>query len=193
MSYKDRRRYKEPKLGPTTQKVLLLLFGGLALGLSGNPSQYFRIAKSIKKEWDWINKRTLHRAIKSLYQSKLIDIKDSPGGTTTIILSESGKKRALVYKIDEMIIPKMPRWDGKWRIVAFDIPESNKKARDALARTLKNMGFRKFQKSLFVHPFECKNEVDFVIEYFQLRPFVRLITASNIDNELHLRKDFNLL
>ena len=87
----------------------------------------------------------------------------------------------------------MKKWDRKWRIIIFDIPEKCKKARDALSRSLKNAGFYRLQKSTFIHPFECKDEVDFVIEFFNLRPFVRFIIAEHLDNELHLKHYFNLL
>src|SRR3989344_4025305 len=66
------------RLRPRTQKILLLLLGGVALGLSHSPRQYFRILKSIKKEWEWIDKRNLRRTIQSLYKSRLIDAKDIP-------------------------------------------------------------------------------------------------------------------
>jgi len=54
------------KLRPTSQKVLLLLLGGIALGLTHDPRQYFKIVKYIKKEWEWIDKRNLHRVMRSL-------------------------------------------------------------------------------------------------------------------------------
>ena len=43
------------KLRPTTQKILLLLMGGVALGLTKSPKQYFRIIKGVQKNWEWIN------------------------------------------------------------------------------------------------------------------------------------------
>ncbi|QQG42981.1 MAG: CRISPR-associated endonuclease Cas2 [Candidatus Giovannonibacteria bacterium] len=187
-----RKRYSELRIGPTAQKVVLLLWGGLALGLTHSPRQYFKIIKMIGKEWHNINRRALYNAIKSLYRSRLIDAEDNASGVTTLVLTERGKKKALTYQIDELKIPPMKKWDRKWRIVLFDIPESMKKARDALARTLKNAGFIKFQKSVFIHPFECRNEVDFIIEFFNVRPHVRFITATEIDNELHLKNKFNL-
>ena len=86
----------------------------------------------------------------------------------------------------------MKKLDGKWRIVMFDIPEKYRGARNALRNILRQLGFFEYQKSVFAHPFECQNEVDFVIEFFKLRPWVRLAVADNIDNELHLKTHFNL-
>lgn len=180
-------------MGPTTQKVLLLLFGGLTLGLTTSPTQYFRVVKIIGRAWKEIDKRSLHKAIKNLYTHKLIDAEDNEDGTTTIVLTSDGKTKALTYQIDEIRVPAMKKWDKKWRIVLFDIPERRRGARKAIARALLNAGFYQFQKSVFVHPFECQNEVDFIIEFFSLRPHVRIITAERVDNEPHLKKVFGLV
>ena len=190
-------RYKAPRIGPTAQKVLVLLLGGLTLGLTTNPKYYFRVIDTVKKDWKRINenakKYALNRAIKNLYQSKFINAKDNSDGTVTLMLTKQGKALALTYDIENIKIPPMKHWDGKWRIVLFDIPEKHKKARDALSKTLKYAGFYQFQKSVFVHPFECRNEVDFVIEFFSLRSFVRFILADHIDNEFHIKKHYNLI
>lgn len=179
-------------LRPVAQKVLLLLVGGLTLGLTTSPDRYFRVLETIKKDWKEINRRALYRAIRKLYKSRLIYGKDNLDGTTTLTLTNKGKKTALTYQIDNIKIPPMKKWDGQWRIVLFDIPEEFKKKRDAISRILKQMGFYKFQKSVFAHPFDCSNEVDFVIEFFLLRPYVRFILAHKLDNELHLKKYFGL-
>jgi len=184
---------KNREWGEVSQKVILLLWGGLALGLSGSPKNYFRILKAIGKEWNEINKRALHRAIKNLYQSKIIDIKEDKDGITTLVLSDKGKEKALTYNLDKIKIKKPVQWDGKWRVVLFDIPESQKKVREALRFHLKNMDFFEFQKSVFIHPFECRDEIDYLIEFYNIRPFVRFIIGESVDNELHLKKHFNLL
>ena len=180
------------KLKPISQKILLLLLAGVMLGLSRSPKQYFRIIRSARSDWDKINRDALHRSIKNLYRSRLIDARDNPDGSSTLVLTKRGKDIALTYKIDEMKIPAMKKWDKKWRLVLFDIPESRKKARNALARALKNIGFAQFQKSVFIHPFECSNEINFVIEFFNLRPYVRLVTANELDNEPVLKRYFKL-
>ena len=180
------------KLRPTSQKVLLLLLGGIALGLTHDPRQYFKIVKYIKKEWEWIDKRNLHRVIQNLYRSHLIDSKDNSDGTTTMVLTEFGKKHALTYQIDTITISPMNKWDRKWRIVMFDVPEKHKRARDALSRSLKRMGFAQLQKSVFVHPFECSKETMFVAEFFNVRQYIRHVLADHIDNEALLKKKFHI-
>ena len=56
--------------------------------------------------------------------------------------------------------------DGEWRIVIFDIPEKFKKAREALRMKLKELGFLELQKSVFIFPYECEDEINFIVEVF---------------------------
>ncbi len=174
------------------QKVLLILAGGLALGLSGRPDTYFRILKSIAKEWEGINQRQLREAIQNLYRSHLVDYKEDKDGTASLLLTNQGKERALRYNLDKMKIPRLSKWDGFWRVVIFDIPESKKQARDAFSFKIKQLGLYPLQKSVFIYPFECRDEMDFLIEMFDLRPHVRFLVVKDIDIELDLKRRFHL-
>jgi len=173
-------------------KILLLLEGGLALSLTGRPDVYFRIIKGISKEWQEINRKTLYEAIKKLYQSKLIDYKENNDDTITLVLTDSGKNKVLRYNLDKIEIRKPAQWDKLWRVVIFDIPESFKKGRNALAAKLKQLGFYPLQKSVFIHPYECKDEVDFIVEVFDLGHYVRFLIVKETDIDLDLKNKFKL-
>jgi DNA-binding transcriptional regulator PaaX len=181
------------RLGKNQQKALLLLLGGLALGCSRSPKTYFYVLGKIGEEWKKINRQALGRAIKSLYESKLVSEKQNLDGTVTIVLTDKGKKKALTYNLEKMKIKKSKKWDKKWRVVLFDIPENKKRIRDALRYHLRRLEFYEFQKSVFIYPYDCKDEIDYVIEFYDIRKFVRFIVADFIDNELHLKKHFDLL
>jgi len=180
------------KIGPVMQKVLLFVEGGLILGLTRRPDKYFKIVKKISKEWQKINERSLRTAIQKLYQSKLIDFKEKSDGTVSMTLTDNGKKKIIQFNLDLIEIKKPKLWDRLWRLVIFDIPEGERRGRNALAAKLKELGFYPLQKSVFIHPYECKNEVDFIVELFNLRPYVRLFTIKETDIELDLRNKFNL-
>ena len=188
-----RRNNSFHHLGPIQKKILLLLLGGVGLSLARSPKQYFRVIKGVHEEWQRIKKQTLKKAIKSLYRSRLVSEKDNLDGSTTIVLTDRGKEKALTFNIESMTITRPKRWDGKWRMVVFDIPERRRNARDVFRSVLKQLGFYEFQKSVFVHPYECKNEIDYVIEFFKIRSYVRTVTAMELDNEIHLKDIFELI
>ena len=179
-------------LGPTQRKILLILSGGVTLSLTSRPDNYFRIIRKIAKEWKKINELSLRRSIKRLYKSKLIDYKEERDGVIKLILSENGKNKILEYNFNDIEIKKPERWDGLWRLVIFDIPEDKKSAREALVFRLKRFDFCPIQKSVFIHPYECKNEKDFVVEMFKLAPYVRFLRVKDIDIELDLKNLFHL-
>ncbi len=176
---------------PTTQKILLLLFTGVALSLSYTPRQYWRTLKGVSKEWKKINKKELKYGINKLYESKCVRKNENKDGTVTIIITDKGKLKALNYKFEEMRIDKK-NWDGKWRILTFDVPEKVRWGRDALRDKIKKLGFYELQKSVFIFPYECKNEIDFIVEFFGIRRYVRFGILETIDNEKHLKEIFKL-
>lgn len=179
--------------GFTTQKILLRLAGGVALGFSGSPGRYARVWRAIGREWKQINRQALYHAIRGLYQSKLVEYHENADGSVSVVLTRDGQNVALRYKLEEMTIPKPKQWDQKWRVILFDIPEPKKRLRDTLRMRLRQIGLRELQKSVFVHPYECRDEVDFLIELYDARRYVRFIEAHHIDNELHLKRRFRLI
>ncbi len=181
------------RMGSMSKKILLLLIGGASLGLTRRPDAYFRIVRSIAKEWRKINERNLRIAIKNLYKSKLVDYKENIDGTVRVILTEMGRSKILKYDLDKIEIKKPARWDELWRLVVFDIPENKNKGRKALAAKLKELGFYPMQKSVFIHPYECKDEINFITEMFELTPYVRFLRVKDVDIELDLKERFYLL
>lgn len=181
------------QLGPTAKKILLLLEGGLVLSLTRRPDAYFRILKNISKEWKKINELNLRRTIKRLYGSKLIDYRENNDGSVSLILTDNGKKHTLRFNLDKISIKKPFRWDKLWRLVTFDIPEEKNQGRRALAAKLKELGFYPMQKSVFIHPYECKDEIDFITEIFEISPYVRFFRVKDADIDLDLRNRFRLM
>lgn len=173
------------------KKILLLLLGGLAFGYSFTPGRQWRVLKIVSREWKKINKEKLQKEIRNLYRSKLINKQENPDGSITITLTDKGKIRALTYHFEKIRIDKID-WDNKWRLVIFDIPEKLKSGRNALRAKLKEAGFYELQKSVWVFPYKCKNEIDFIIEFFGLRKYVRFAIVDFIDNGLHLKNIFSL-
>lgn len=179
-------------LSPTKQKILLLLWSGLAIGLTYSPRRQLMVAKRLSREWKKIDEKKLLNDINKLYQSELVEIHENPDGLITLKLSKKGELKTLSYNFDRMKIHPYS-WDGKWRLVVFDIPEALRRGRDALRDKLKNLGFYELQKSVFIFPYECHDEIEFLIEFFDLRRFVRHGLLENIDNDLHLKRVFKLI
>jgi len=161
----------------------IFLFPGSAIII-----REFLKEKDINKQYVCFQKN-LNRALKK----RLIRIiqKDD---NDFLEITKLGKKELLRYDIDELEIEKSKAWDGKWRMVIFDIPEKFKNARVALSRKLKSMGFYGLQKSVFIYPYECENEIDFIREFFDVKKFVILLCVPTMGDyyDLILKKHFDL-
>lgn len=180
------------KVGAVQRKILLLLFSGIALACARTVGEQWKVLTEMGEEWQQIKRQRVERAIAALYESRLISTRKEKDGSYTLTLNEDGRKRALTYNLAQMHIPEPIKWDGNWRVVLFDIPEEKRDARDSLRKRLLDLGFFELQRSVLVHPFECHDEVEFLIELGDIRPYVRYMRAYHIDNEPHLKKFFRL-
>jgi len=172
------------------RKILFLLAAGVSLGIAHSPQRHFTIVKKIPKEWRKMKRRYLRECINEFYKDKLVDFKEHSNGLCTMMLTEKGKKKVVALNADNMEIKRPAVWDHKWRVVISDIPESERPARNALRERLKNLSFYSWQKSVFVHPHDCLNEIEFLVELFQVRPYVRFFETSKVMNEEELLLHF---
>lgn len=175
----------------TKEKILLLLLAGLALGCCYTPHKQWVVLKTVSREWKRLSPKKLHRSVNDLCRYAFIERTKKEDGSTGFYLTEKGKWRALNYRL-ENIRNKKEKWDGKWRMVSFDIPQNNKKGRDALRWKLKKIGFCELQKSVLITPYDCIEEVDGLVKFFNLKKYVRLGVLNYLDNEEHFKKFFKL-
>jgi len=189
---KGKHPLKAKRFGALKKKILLLLLGGISLGLTKRIDRQWKIIDNISKEWRKINQERLKEIVREFYREKLVDYREKEDGTIEVVLTEKGKLKALRGKIDELEVKIPKNWDNLWRIVIFDIPEKKRKVRGALRNKLKELGFVELQKSVFIFPYECKEEIEFIVEVFNIRKYVRYLVVKEITNEEELLLKFNL-
>jgi DNA-binding transcriptional regulator PaaX len=79
-------------------------------------------------------------------------------------------------------------------MLIFDVPERLRKGRNALRWKIKKLGFYELQKSVFVIPYECKEEIDLVVSYFDLKSYVHYGILEIVGDETNqkLKEHFGL-
>lgn len=151
---------------------------------------FIKNKKYLKKEYD---KDKVVAAFERLKRNRLIILKETDG-KFTVELTKNGRRRVEEIKFDDMAIKIPLVWDGKWRIIIFDIPEKQgKRARNALREKLQKLGFYQLQKSVWALPYPCEKEIHFLCELFNINRFVNIITADKIYNDIIVKKYFKLL
>ena len=100
-----------------------------------------------------------------------------PSGSMSIHLTDKGKIR-----IADLIGDALPE-GPEYHFISFDIPETKRQKRDTFRKTIKRLGFRQVQKSLWVCNKNIGDLVDLAIAEHGVEGYVVYIVArkSNID------------
>lgn len=139
----------------------------------------------------FIRREGFAKTLSYLKRKKLASV-ERHGDKYSIALSQRGLGQVAQRAFNRLTIEKPDLWDGKWRLIIFDIPEKHKWSREGFRKKLKKLGFYQFQKSVFVSPYPCFEEVDFIASLFSVQDFMRCIETPVLTNDSELREHFNL-
>lgn len=168
--------------------ILLSLFALPHIGKALAP--FLRDANIPEKDWRRDNVRDAIARLRRRRYVKLIE----RGGESYLVVSKYGQECLRRFDFDNINIKKPWRWDKKWRLVIFDIPERLKKRREAIRYKLNSIGFIPIQKSVFVHPYPCEDEIDFLCNFLSIQRYVYCLKAESLGNaEIKIRSHFDLL
>lgn len=110
-----------------------------------------------------------------------------------IILTQKGKEQLAMYRLFARKQIRPATWDGRWWLVMFDVPESRRTVRDLVRHKLKRAGFLTIQKSVMVYPFECRDLIFELRNYYRLQPGELYIFETKvIEGEYTLKKHFKI-
>jgi len=113
-------------------------------------------------------------------------------GGDRIKLTPKGVKLFKIASVDQIEIERPGQWDGLWRLVSYDVPNKYNKSRDVFRSALERMGFRQIQESLWVHPYECKEEIAAAAKNLRLSPYVIVMTTDKLSREQDWLRVFDL-
>ncbi len=107
-------------------------------------------------------------------------------------LTEKGERYAAMLGEGKLIPKKPRRWDKKWRMLIFDIPENRRRVRSQIRASLVHMGFYRLQDSVWVYPHDAEDLVTLLKADFKIGKDVLYVVADAIEYDLPLRKHFGL-
>ncbi len=151
------------------------------------PNLFMAVDKIFLKKGKKLNRRQKEeKIIKTFYylkKSGLVKIKHQ-GKSMQVLLTKLGLEKSKALQIDACYIPKPARWDGKWWLVAADIPTKQyRRGADLLRQKLKDMGFYSLQRTLWVYPFNPSKEIEFIAETYGIARFLTVIEVSRLDRQ----------
>ena len=95
-----------------------------------------------------------------------------------IMLTKEGINKAL--KASFIIEGKQKRKDGRWIMVIFDIPEKWRKSRNLLRSILRNLGYKLFQQSVWITPYDVSEKTDRAMQMYNLDEFVKIFLIEEL-------------
>ena len=179
-----------------TREILFMAASGtliLSSLFAPNAAQLLKPLIKWRKNWGKIDKRRINDAIKRLNNKRLIELIEK-GDQVYIKITANGKNLLKRFDYDDLELLKTKTWDRKWRLIIFDIPEKKKRERNALSEKLKDLGLYPLQESVFIYPFDCRDEIDFVCEFLSISRHVNYCIVESLDKkEGDLYRFFKLL
>lgn len=191
---RDKISAEKKRKGNITRDVLLnILKTGAILGIALMAPNALKILRNFGKEdvWNGFYPSSIERLTGNLYRKGFVKIKYVKG-QPIVILTDKGRVEILKYDLSKLEITPMKRWDNKWRLVIFDIPEIEKYAREFIRKKLQEMNFFQFQKSVFINPYPCEKEIKYIREVLEVPHAIKLLRADRIENEKELKEIFHL-
>ena len=151
------------------------------------------VLETIARENPRLNEKQVRKSLYNIKNKGYIEQKiiknNKEGATIKFEFTKKGKEILRGYEFKDIQIEPMKAWDRKWRFIVFDIPEKSRYARNIFRDKLKHLGFFMLQQSTWIYPYECKKEIDFILEFLSLRAYV-LFFEVKIDNDAILKKYF---
>lgn len=180
-------RYKGYRVGSIEKEILKTILNIKDRELSQKHSETFSdIFKTVRQKYQYsetINRMEEKGLIQFVNKYGELKITISPKGNKVI-------RNLMLYDYKQLKRPA--KWDGKWRMVMFDIPEDKTKLRNIIRFHLKKVGFLQIQGSVWIYPYPCEEIVTIIKTNFNFDDEVIYLTTSSFDKDLKFKKLFKL-
>lgn len=108
-------------------------------------------------------------------------------------MTEAGKNILERWRRADFKLKRPKRWDNKWRIIIFDIPEKKRAVRDEIRQIFVEAGFVKLQNSVWVYPYDCEDVIGLLKTDYGIGRDLLYVIADQIENDKYLRDEFGFL
>lgn len=164
----------------TVAPTLLVALGGIGFAI---------------KAGDKVRYKKLRSSLQYLRRKGYIEI-GKQKGSARFRLTKNGENHIRTYlnRRAALTPPERPKaWDKKWRIILFDIPAGQRSKRNAFRSLIRRLGAIMLQKSVWIYPFDCSEQVNLMKKVFSFSSEeLRLVVADSIGEDVTFRKHFSI-
>ena len=134
------------------------------------------------KEKDTKTTYAISRALKNLVEENCAEIFKSDRQNYAKI-TPRGKSKLNSLMLDSDMTLVNTNWDGFWRIILLDLPETRKSERESLRYLLKKAGFVCLKNSAWISPFPFEHLFTNIKKDLGLTTEMMIIVTEHIDEE----------
>lgn len=126
------------------------------------------------------------------------DIKrNSRARNAEITLTEKGAERyqqlKLLAEIDSFQVAiRDKKWDNKWRVIVYDIPENEHRLRDVIRELIEQLGCKLYQRSVWIIPYDCTPQIEQMQKVYRDKTKLTLLIADRFEGDHGLVREFRL-
>ncbi len=139
------------------------------------------LGKDYKPKNRKIKRETIRYSIKRLEKQGIIEVTDK-----NINLTKWGRRLFGKIKSKKKTLDK--KWDKKYRLVIFDIPEKKKNIRHWLREELYLLNYVQLQKSVFIGKHPLPSDIINDIRQLDIEDCVNYLLVDKVYDERRIRK-----
>ena len=113
-------------------------------------------------------------------------------GKKYLRITNLGRRELALEQAKVALTAQKKRWDGRWRMVVFDIPERRRKVRGRLREVMQEVGFVRMQDSVWVYPYDCEDFIALLKTELKIGKDALYAIADPIEYDKQLRTHFAL-
>jgi len=142
-------------------------------------SDVFPESPIFRKYQKILTKNQFNRFIYHLKRNNFIKVKNLEG-KEAVILTKKGIDKAVKgsFKIEGQ--KKQKRSDGKWIMIIFDVPTNLQKTRTLLRSILENLGYKMFQHSVWITPYDVYEKTEKTLQFYTLDKYIRIFLVKEL-------------
>lgn len=185
---------KQIRMTKIQNGILTAVYAAGVLSVALLAPNVLRVVKSLSKKSgfnDRLNKNrkySINISRKRLIEAGLLVYEDG-----FLRLTERGEAKMKEFEARNFSVDKPRKWDGKWRILIFDIKETRKFVREKIRNTISSVGFMKLQNSVWVYPYDCEDLITMFKADLKIGKDLLYLIVDKVENDNHIREHFGLL
>ena len=177
------KRYRTKKGSLAISILKAIAVTGMVAIAATNPQFGPRLIKELAYQYKKKKDRNAYHSLQYLQSRGYVEFLKTKDGLQKVKITQKGKEIIKQIDIENLQLKKASSWDQRWRVVTFDVPNYKSNNRLAFTEKLKNIGFRMIQKSLWVYPYPCREEIMILRKFYDIEKYVTYLETAMVDDE----------